>query len=103
MDRDTLAGFADELRKLAVAGAQLQVPQTRSGRRPISVQNYLDRDRAGTLFKRVPQPAGDVPSRDGRQGWSAPGAAIQDGRELGQMQPAGMVITDSASGPMPRY
>jgi hypothetical protein len=103
LDQVLARAFLDELEKIAVARAQLTVPQSRQGRRPISVDNYLKRDRAGTLFRGVQKSQGQVPARDGNEAWAGPGANIQDGREFGALVPAGMVISNSDSGPMPRY
>ncbi len=47
-----LQAFADELEKMAVSKSQLSVPQSRSGRRPITVDNYLKKDKDGTLWKK---------------------------------------------------
>jgi hypothetical protein len=100
MDDVMGAALVDELAKIAAAQARMMVPQSRTGRRPISVDNYLRRDREGTLFK--PQAtSGTVPTRDDRD---PTGSATQvDGRDLGALVPAGMTISTSDSGPMPRY
>lgn len=39
--------------KLAATGARLTIPQSRIGRRSISVANFLKKDQAGQLFKRA--------------------------------------------------
>lgn len=100
MDDIMRAAFWDELEKIGAARDRVVVPQSRMGRRPISVDNYLRRDREGTLFK--PQTtSGNVPTRDDRE---PVGSATQiDGRDLGALVPAGMTISSSDSGPMPRY
>ena len=44
-------GLMDELRKVAASRTRMTVPQSRSGRRPISVDKMLRKDQEGTLFK----------------------------------------------------
>lgn len=46
-------GFLDELRKLAASKHRLSVSKSRSGRRSISVQTLLKKDKEGTLFKKA--------------------------------------------------
>lgn len=46
------AAFLDELEKIAVSASRLRIVASgRKGVRPISVQRFLERDKAGTLFK----------------------------------------------------
>ena len=81
------AAFFDELEKIAVSRERLRVvAQGRSGIRPISVDKLLEKDKAGTLYKKAgdwggspvavdmgiidmasarrPRKPGDVPSQD---------------------------------------
>lgn len=44
--------FSDELQKLAVSKDQLSIPQTRSGRRSMSVDTLLKKEKDGSLYKR---------------------------------------------------
>lgn len=46
------SAFLDELRKLAASKNRLSVPKARSGRRSLSVQTLLKKDKDGTLFKK---------------------------------------------------
>jgi hypothetical protein len=49
----TRAAFLDELTKIAVSRDRLNVvAQSRTGVRPISVDKLLEKDKAGTLFKK---------------------------------------------------
>jgi len=47
--------FCEELHK--IGASNMHVPQTRSGRRSISVDNLLKKDNQGKLFKHAPKPA----------------------------------------------
>lgn len=47
-----LAGFVDELEKIAVAHGGSHVSKVRQGTRPISVDNLIAKHNAGTLLKR---------------------------------------------------
>ena len=65
----TQQAFADELEKIAGAHARL-VPKSRTGRRPISVERLLEKDKDGTLHKKAdaagsPQPWGEGPDDPG--------------------------------------
>jgi hypothetical protein len=46
-----LTAMLDEVEKIAVARGRMTVPQTRSGRRSMSVDTMLRKDKDGTLFK----------------------------------------------------
>lgn len=88
------AAFLDELEKIAASFKQLNVPKGRSGRRSISVENFLKKDKDGKLFRKhaftagyedgphdtgaakPPKKKGEVPSRDD----TAP-SSREDGRE----------------------
>ncbi len=45
--------FLDELRKLAASKHRLSISKSRSGRRSLSVQTLLKKDKEGTLFKKA--------------------------------------------------
>lgn len=47
----TQIALYDELDKIAASRHRMAVPQSRSGRRPMSVETMLRKDREGTLFK----------------------------------------------------
>lgn len=47
----TLAGFVDELAKIASSHGRMHVPKARTGRRPMTVDTLLKKDKDGTLFK----------------------------------------------------
>lgn len=47
-----LAAFVDELQKISVAQGRMRVPKAREGRRSISVENLLKKDRQGRLMKK---------------------------------------------------
>lgn len=53
LDAHTYGGFLDELEKIAASSARLTVSKTRTGRRPISVENLLKKDKAGELHKKA--------------------------------------------------
>lgn len=46
-----LAGFLDELEKIAAAHGQLRRPKERRGRRPMTVTTLLRKEKDGTLYK----------------------------------------------------
>lgn len=49
-----MAAFRDELEKIAVSKARLNiVAKDREGTRPISVTNFLKKEKDGTLYKRT--------------------------------------------------
>lgn len=54
VDHTQIALF-DELDKIAASRQRMTVPQTRSGRRSMSVETMLKKDREGTLFKNPDQ------------------------------------------------
>jgi hypothetical protein len=45
------AAFLDELAKIAFADSHMDIPKSREGRRPISVDKLLDKDKKGELYK----------------------------------------------------
>ena len=47
----TLAGFLDELEKIAAAHGRLRRPKERRGRRPMTVTTLLRKEKDGTLYK----------------------------------------------------
>lgn len=87
------AAFIDELEKIGASMKTLHVPKSRSGRRSISVEKLLKKEKDGTLRKhafvagyedgptdtgaaKTPKKKGDLPSRDD----TAP-SSREDGRE----------------------
>ncbi len=53
MDSVLYQAFQDELEKMAASGHRLTVPKARKGRRPMSVDTLLKKDKAGTLHKKA--------------------------------------------------
>lgn len=53
MNPHTLSAFVDELSKIAFAESRMAIPHEREGRRPISVDKLLDRDKHGKLYKKA--------------------------------------------------
>lgn len=53
MDRDLVLekAFFDELEKIAASFRRMQVPKGRSGRRSMSVDTMLKKEKDGTLFR----------------------------------------------------
>lgn len=87
------AGFADELEKIAAARGQMSIPKERQGRRPMTVDTLLRREKDGTLFKEKkadsqgnPQPV--------RGGADSDGAAPLP-RRLGEVPGRPSMIPDS--------
>ncbi len=70
--------FLDELEKIAVSKDRMQVPQARAGRRPLSVDTLLKKEKDGTLYKHtgdqskiagaVPPP-GPNPAKGNKKKW----------------------------------
>ena len=61
-----LFAFFDELRKLGASKGQLAFSKSRSGRRPISVENFLKKEKDGGLYKKLGSAVG-VEFEDGNQ------------------------------------
>ncbi len=94
------AAFFDELSKIAAARPQFKVPNLRSGKRPMSVETLLKKEKDGTLFKHsadvvhysegradpgaamLPKKRGEVPSREDFDAINR-----QDGREAAIIVP----------------
>lgn len=76
------AAFLDELEKIAVSKAMMAIGQTRSGRRPMTVDTLLRKEKDGSLYKETAtlsnKRPGDVPSRDD----SDPGYGDQVSRDF---------------------
>lgn len=78
--------FLAELQKLAASKHRLSIPKTRSGRRSLSVQTLLKKDKEGTLFKK----AGDSEWKDLLPGGLAdrkkpsdfPSTALREGKRV---------------------
>jgi hypothetical protein len=51
VDALTAAAFLDELQKIAFADSHMELTKSREGRRPISVDKLLDKDKRGELYK----------------------------------------------------
>lgn len=51
MDQVVASAFLDELGKIAFADSHMNIPKSREGRRPISVDKLLDKDKKGELYK----------------------------------------------------
>lgn len=62
--RSCLPSFLDELEKIGASRDSLRVLQSRQGRRPISVDNFLKKDQKGTLLKNTPKPKDDEKTAD---------------------------------------
>lgn len=67
--------FTDELMKLAASKSQFALAQSRAGRRPMSVDTLLKKEKEGTLYRKEagastaskdpPHKPGDVPTAKG--------------------------------------
>lgn len=112
--------FLDELQKIAASKNRMTVPQTRSGRRPMSVHTMIEKDKDGTLYKKAYSPgstgtlgggnqpylvegvapevrkAGDAPSRDGATVGVKP--KREDGHDMTATIPAGGAMFSSDTG-----
>jgi len=51
VDGKVLSAFYDELSKIAFAESHMYITKSREGRRPISVDKLLDKDKRGELYK----------------------------------------------------
>jgi hypothetical protein len=51
MELQTLRAFREELLKISAARSRMTVPQSRIGRRPMSVETMLRKEKDGTLYK----------------------------------------------------
>jgi|SRR5690606_10417785 len=81
---DTIqAAFLDELQKIAASKGSLNRLQLRIGRRPISVDKLLQRDKEGKLFKKLSgaRRKAELPSRDGSDP-NGGGQVREEGRDL---------------------
>ena len=78
----TLAAFVDELEKIAAAHGLSNIPKHREGRRPISVDKLLLKEKDGTLYKRADSQGNSQPVRGA--GADDPGAA-QPPRRRGEV------------------
>jgi hypothetical protein len=56
--------FVEEFEKISASRERMNVPKTRSGRRSMSVDTLLRKEREGTLFKSTPHASGRVKVRD---------------------------------------
>jgi len=63
-----LAGFVDELDKISSAHGRMHVPKERSGRRPMTVDTLLKKEKDGTLFKGADAAGAPQPVRGGADG-----------------------------------
>lgn len=59
-----LEAFQDEFVKISASRERMKVPKSRSGRRSMSVDTLLRKERDGTLFKSTPHAHGRVKVRD---------------------------------------
>jgi hypothetical protein len=50
---DIIPSFLDELEKIAASFGRSLIAKSREGRRPISVAKYLEKDKEGTLFRKL--------------------------------------------------
>jgi hypothetical protein len=96
----TLAAFADELEKIGVSHGLTHVSKGRKGARPISVTRLLEKDKAGTLWKKKHADSEGNPQDVRGDSCDDPGAAQQPHRRgevptkdvsLGVTQKTGMV------------
>ena len=51
MEQGQASAFLDELAKIAFADSHMAIPKSREGRRPISADKLLDKDKKGELYK----------------------------------------------------
>lgn len=63
-----LAGFVDELGKIASAHGRMHVPKERKGRRSMTVDTLLKKEKDGTLFKEGDAAGAPQPVRGGADG-----------------------------------
>jgi hypothetical protein len=102
------AAFLDELGKIAASKQVMDRPQQRSGRRPLSVDTLLKRDKEGKLFSKDklggvdPGKASDVPSRDGGGAGIGEIAKREDGHNFPYMVEGGSTVFAADAGPMTR-
>lgn len=69
------AAFLDELEKIAVARHRLRiVAQERKGTRPISVSNFLKKEKNGDLYKTTSHLSGSV-----KEGWAGSSVPFSTG------------------------
>lgn len=78
-----MAGFLDELEKISAAAGRMRIPKAREGRRPISVDNLLKKDRQGRLMRKHADSAG-APADVRGDSVDDPGAA-QPPKRLGEV------------------
>lgn len=81
----THEALLDELTKIGASRHRMTVPQSRSGRRPMSVETMLRKDREGTLFKteegKRPTSIKEAATRAVREWRAAAGAGDQAGAD----------------------
>ena len=58
---DMFSSFVDEMQKIAASKERMSVPQARAGRRSMSVETMLRKEKEGSLFKKT---AEELPERD---------------------------------------